>query len=173
MPDLIQQLRTLARGRVCFVGLGNPDWGDDALGVRLAEALLASGVAPCGAQPAPAACALVAGTTPERHLDVLTRSGFDHVVFLDAVECGSRPGSVILLGAADLCSRFPQVSTHKLSLGMLARWIESDGRTRAWLLGVQPASLRPGHAWTGDVASAGQSLAHLLAGVLTRREVAA
>jgi Ni,Fe-hydrogenase maturation factor len=37
MPDLRQQLEACFQGRVCLVGVGNPDLGDDGLGVRLAE----------------------------------------------------------------------------------------------------------------------------------------
>ena len=44
MADLGQQLRERLKGRVCVMGLGNVDLGDDGFGVRLAEALLRSGV---------------------------------------------------------------------------------------------------------------------------------
>ena len=36
MSDLRLQLERCFRGRVCVVGVGNVDWGDDGLGVRLA-----------------------------------------------------------------------------------------------------------------------------------------
>jgi hydrogenase maturation protease len=72
-------------------------------------------------------------------------------VFLDAVDYGGAPGSAVLLGAAEIAQRFPQVSTHRISLGTLARVIESRGRTKVWLLGVQPESLRPGTTLTRTV----------------------
>jgi len=128
-------------GRVCLLGLGNEGLGDDGFGVRLAEALQAAGLAHAHA----------AGPTPERWLAGSDLDGVDNLVFLDAVEFGGAPGAVVFLDAGQMASRFPQVSTHKLSLGLLAKWAEANGRTRAWLLGAQPASLRPGAALSQEV----------------------
>ena len=50
MTDLREQLQHCFRGRVCLMGLGNVDYGDDGLGVYLAESIAArltrSGKAP-------------------------------------------------------------------------------------------------------------------------------
>jgi hydrogenase maturation protease len=132
MSDLREQLDAALRGKVCVVGVGNPDYGDDGLGVRLAEALAAGGIADV----------CVAAASPERYLGQLSEGAFDTCLFLDAVECGAAPGSILLLNSGEMASRFPQVSTHKIALGMLAQLIESNGRTRVYLLGVQPESLR-------------------------------
>ncbi|MCX6905586.1 MAG: hypothetical protein NTW03_19330, partial [Verrucomicrobia bacterium] len=67
------------------------------------------------------------------------------------------------LNSAEMAARLPQVSTHKLSLGLLARLIEAGGRTRAWLLGVQPGSLAQGTGLTTAVQSSLALLADLLA----------
>jgi hydrogenase 3 maturation protease len=132
--DLRAQLRTRLTGRVCLLGLGNEGLGDDGFGLRLAEALQAAGQAHAHA----------AGATPERWLARSALEAVDHLVFLDAVDFGGAPGAVVFLDAGQMAARFPQVSTHKLSLGLLAKWAEANGRTTAWLLGVQPASLHPG-----------------------------
>ena len=92
-----------------------------------------------------------AGMDPERHLLRLTDGGFDQVVFLDAVDFGGAPGSVALLESGEMAARFPQVSTHRLSLGLLARQVEASGGTNAWLLGVQPQSLRQGEQLSATV----------------------
>jgi hydrogenase 3 maturation protease len=134
MPDLREQLEQCFVGRVCLMGLGNTDYSDDGFGVRLAEALAAAGVPDV----------IVAGTTPDRYLGRVADGGFDVVIFLDAVEFGGAPGSVVFLDSAEMAARFPQISTHKISLGTLAKWVESSSPTRAHLLGVQPQSLKPG-----------------------------
>ncbi|MCX7824837.1 MAG: hydrogenase maturation protease [Verrucomicrobiae bacterium] len=132
MADLRKQLRQCLQGRVCLMALGNTDYGDDAFGVRLGESLMRLGWQNV----------VLAGTMPERLLGRVANDGYDHVVFLDAVEFGGAPGSVVFLSADEMGARFPQVSTHKLSLGLLAKWVEASGKTKAWLLGVQPESLK-------------------------------
>jgi len=130
MRDLSQALAPSLRGRVCFLGLGNTDYGDDGFGVRLAEALIDCGVPNV----------IIAATTPDRWIG--QAANFDHIVFLDAVEFGGEPGAAIILNSAQMAARFPQISTHKISLALLAQWAEADGHTRTWLLGVQPESLK-------------------------------
>ena len=130
--NLRAQLEETLQGRVCLMGLGNPDYGDDGFGVRLAEELLEAGVLDV----------VVAGTAPDRCIAVTADREFDHLVFLDAVEFGSSPGSAVFLDSQEIETRFPQISTHKISLSAWAKFIESNGITKTWLLGVQPESLR-------------------------------
>jgi hydrogenase maturation protease len=185
MPDLFEQLQECLAGRVCLVGIGNVEYGDDGFGVRLAEALLKkfkvqspkskvqsstfnversefndlldSGgkevlddelrTSALGAHPS----VLIAGTAPEQFIGRIVEAGFDHVLFLDAVECGGAPGDAVFLDSRRMAAKYPQISTHKLALGLLANWVEANGRTRAWLLGVQPESLRSGAGLTPKV----------------------
>jgi hydrogenase maturation protease len=155
MPDFREQLQQLLQGRVCFMGLGNVDYGDDGFGVRLAEELKFEVRSPKseGRREEPGRSSsdlglwshvIVAGATPERVIGRVADESFDHVIFLDAVEFGGAPGSVVFLNADEMTARFPQISTHKISLGLLAKWAEASGTTKAWLLGVQPESLKPG-----------------------------
>jgi len=130
MSNLRRQLEQSLRGRICFMGLGSSDYGDDGFGVRFAEKLIDVGIPDV----------IVAGTTPDRWITRL--SCFDHVVFLDAVEFGGAAGDVVFLDSAAMAARFPQISTHKIALELLAQWIEANGKTKAWLLGVQPESLQ-------------------------------
>jgi len=152
MRNLRQQLEQCLQGRICFMGLGNSDYGDDGFGVRLAEALQAEGVPEV----------IVAGTAPDRWIGRLADSSIDHVVFMDAVAFGGAPGSVAFLDSTQMAARFPQVSTHKISLGVLASWVEAAGKTRAWLLGAQPESLKPSPELTSTMRTTLDALADLL-----------
>jgi hydrogenase maturation protease len=151
MTDLREQLRQCLAGRVCWLALGNVDYGDDGLGVRLGERLAAAGMADV----------TIAGTTPERYLGGLTGERFEHLLFLDAVEFGAAAGSVVLLDAAAIAARFPQISTHKIALATWAQWAEANG-TKAWLLGVEPESLKPGQRLTETVETTLDALSSLL-----------
>jgi hydrogenase maturation protease len=132
--NLREQLEQTLRGRVCLMGVGNLEYGDDAFGVHLAQALLEASVPDV----------VVAGNSPDRWLGMVTEMEFDHLVFLDAVEFGAEPGSAVFLDTQQIIARYPQVSTHKISLGVLANFVESNGITKTWLLGVQPESLKQG-----------------------------
>ncbi len=234
MVDLREQLSHCLQGRICLMGIGNPDCGDDGFGVRLAKelgrdlslnsaegdgflpfpsysyqspltgvppnqsgtsSLINTGLQPGGQSPAEAGKpfqrfissgeavktagvavdrtvtglkpgvnerygpvgqealrsaptgnveVIIAGNAPERFIGRCRDEAYDHVVFLDAVDFRGVPGSVVFLDSDEMAARFPQVSTHKISLGSMAKWIESNGSTRVWLLGVQPASLARG-----------------------------
>jgi hydrogenase maturation protease len=150
--DLAEELRTRLAGRVAVLGIGNPDLGDDGAGFRLAERLAARGLPDV----------FLAERCPERWLPRLARDGYDAVLFLDAVEAGADPGSVLFLNAADATRRFPQVSTHKLSIGTLARLLEAEGISRAFLLGIQPARLTPGGGLSAPVETTVELVADLL-----------
>jgi hydrogenase maturation protease len=131
--DLRSRLEGSLAAPVCIVGLGNAELGDDAFGVRLAQVIQAAG------HPN----VIIAGTAPELWVGRIARGGFRSVVFLDAVDFPGEPGSAILIDAAAIKSRFPQVSTHKICIGALASVIESQSEARVWLLGAKPFSLRP------------------------------
>jgi hydrogenase maturation protease len=157
MNDLRQQLRDCLRGRVCFMGMGNIDYGDDGFGVRLAEELVSAGMPEV----------VVAGTSPERSISRTADGGFEHLIFLDAVEFGGAPGSVVFLNAGEMTARFPLVSTHKISLALLAKLTEANGATRAWLLGVQPQSIRPERGLTPAVHTTLVLLREMLLGMMS------
>lgn len=154
MPSLRDQVWECLRGRFCLMGLGNTDYGDDGFGVRLAERLFESGVADV----------VIGGANPERYINSAAE-GVDNLVLLDAVEFGGEPGSVVVLNADEMTARFPQISTHKISLGLLAKCAESNGTTKTWLLGVQPESIRQGQALTPTVEKTLAALCDLLCDV--------
>jgi hydrogenase maturation protease len=152
MADLREQLGECLEGRFCLMGLGNSDYGDDGLGVRLAERLSEAGLPDV----------IVAGTMPERFIDAAISAAFDYLIFLDAVELGAAPGSVVFLDSGEMASRFPQISTHKISLGLLAKLVEETGTTKARLLGVQPESLKTGAGLSRAVEETVDLLYHLI-----------
>ncbi len=157
MRDLQAQLRQCCQGRVCFVALGSANAGDDAFGIRLAKKL-ASEMPPNGQRQI-----LVAGLYPERHLGTIGEKDFDNVVFLDAVDLGAAPGSVAVLDSDQMNSLFPQVSTHRLSLGLLAKGVEGSSPAKVWLIAAQPESLKKGDCLSKPVAKAIELVHHLLA----------
>ena len=152
MPDLREQIEKCLQGRVCIMGLGNVDYGDDGFGVRLAERLEAGGLPGV----------IVAGTMPERFIGGMEHNSYDCLLFLDSAEFGGAPGSVVFLNSEEMAARFPQISTHKISLGLLAKWVEENGNTKVFLLGVQPESLKTADELTPTV----QATLEVLSGLM-------
>ena len=152
MSGLRDQLLERFRGRVCLMGIGNLDYGDDGFGVRLAQAV-ANRVD---------AEVVVAEATPERHLNAMNGDSCDELVFLDAVECGQPAGSVVFLDAGEIAHRFPQVSTHKVALSTLSQWAQANGIKKTWLLGAQPETLAAGSKLSAPVEQTIAALTALL-----------
>jgi len=190
MPDLREQLRQLLQVRVCLMGLGNVAYGDDGFGVRLAEGLKSEGRDPkaerslkcegrrensgdsrldIGLRPSFGlrSQVVIAGTTPDRFIGHVIQQGFDSLIFLDAVDFGGMPGSAIFLDSEQISTRYPQISTHKVSLELLAKCAEANGTTKAWLLGVQPESLTPGARLTPTVQATLEVLLELVREITT------
>jgi len=155
MAGLREQIQSSLTGRVCFMGLGNVDAGDDSFGVRLAEALANAGVPDV----------IIAGTNPERLVGRCAEAGFDHLVFLDAVNFGGEPGSVVFLNSLEISVRFSEIFTHKIPLGLLAKYVESAGRIRVWLLGAQPESLQPASVLSPALQTTAAVLTELIGGL--------
>lgn len=166
MNDVREQLGKCFQGSVCLIGVGNLELGDDAAGMRVSEQLLSNATLQPEQNPVPGHfCVLSCGTEPERVIGRIVRAGWDHVIFIDAVDFGGPPGAVVFLDATQMESRFPQVSTHRLSFSILAKWVEARGSTQAWLLGIQPDSLRIGTHLTAKVANSVATLTELLRSV--------
>ena len=160
MLDPREQLQLWAAGRTCLMGVGNLECGDDGFGVRLMRAIEAR--LGRSALDARHPRFVDAGLEPERCIGRVSADEVDHLVFLDAVDFGAEPGSIIFADAGEMASRFPQISTHKLSLGLLAKCVEENGHTKAWLVGVQPQSLGSAEGLTPEVEATLETLTDLL-----------
>jgi hydrogenase maturation protease len=162
MASLDHALRGALTGKACVVGVGNSDLGDDGFGPQVAERLCAAGHENV----------IVAATTPERWMHSLTSGRYDSVLFVDAVEFSGEPGAAVLMDASEIETHFPQVSTHKISLGTLARMIRRQSGARVHLLGVRPQSLRPGTGLSAAIEESASGIAALLGDVLSQRAAA-
>jgi hydrogenase maturation protease len=164
MQDLKDELRQCFHGRVCLMGVGNVDYGDDGFGTILSEKIKERIKV---SKDYNRYSVVNAGTTPERFIQTIAEEGFEHLIFLDAVEVGSEAGFVVFMDAAGIVNRFPQISTHKISLGLIAKLIKGNGKIKPWLLGVQPGSVKMGQELTPEVMSTMEILEELLCELMT------
>jgi hydrogenase maturation protease len=165
--DLRSHLEAWRGRRLWLLGVGNPERGDDGFGVLLARALgRAQGQA--DEHDAPIRV-LDAGTCPERYVGLAAQQGCQELVFADAVDFGAAPGSLLLAGTDELRSRPLGTATHRVPLAVLAQYAEGLG-VRAWLLGVQPASLGTGDGLSPAVAGTLDALVRILGSALVGGE---
>lgn len=156
MTTLADQIESRVGGRsVAVVGVGNRLRGDDAAGSLVIERLAGRGDR----------CLIDAEQTPENYLVRLLDSAPDVVLFVDAAELGAAPGTLRLVGPADLAPRAD--STHAPSLRLTAEILAAHG-IASLLLGIQPARTVPGTELTSAVAAAVDEAAAAIVRLLDR-----
>ena len=158
--DLRTDLAAKLKGRTCVIGIGSSEWGDDAFGVDVASSLKETGYPDV----------ITAGATPERLVGRIP-VGYDHILLVDALDFPGEPGSVVFLESSQLRSRYPQVSTHKLSLGALACALEHETGAKVWCLGAKPFSLAPSGGLSQGMKATSEALTELLLEVLGSGEL--
>jgi hydrogenase maturation protease len=148
------------RGETVVVGLGNPLMGDDGLGIGALAALRARWTFE------PPVRFVEGGTSGLRLLPMLTTAS--HVLFLDAIDVGARPGTPLALAGDDLPRLFaPVVSGHELGLRHVLALAELSGARPEAIeaIGLQPGVVGPPPGLSPAVAAA---LPGLLAEVVAR-----
>ncbi len=123
--------------RIAVIGVGNVARGDDAAGALAARGLLG------GRGPLPEkALVIEAGDVPENFTGVVRAFAPDLAVIVDSAAAGRPPGAVFLVDVAEVADE--DVSTHRLPLTRLARYIRETMGCKVSILGIEPLSFRDG-----------------------------
>ena len=146
------------RGRVCLLGLGNRDLGDDGAGPVLVDRLQGRTRALC----------LDGGVTPENVLERVARERPSVVLFADAADFGGAPGEVRLLPPQ--AHRNATLSTHAPSLELAADYLRARTGAVVRVLAIQAAATRPGRALSAPVDASLDILADRLVWLLANAE---
>ncbi len=133
---------------ILVLGIGNPLLGDDGFGVEVVRRL--------GERNGPPTAEYLDGGTAG--LGLLPHlEGRSHVLVVDAIDCGGRPGEVVRLSVADIpAHRGVKLSEHQVTfrevLGLMDL-LEVKPR-ELLLIGVQPRSTRWGDPLSPEVEAA-------------------
>jgi hydrogenase 3 maturation protease len=146
-------------GRVAVLGIGNPGRGDDGAGLASVRALKK-------ALPGRSSSLrlIEAGPMPENFSGPLRRFAPTHVILIDAVRAGRKPGAAGLVDPARI--DFDDASSHRAPLTWLVRYLKETTRCRVLLLGLQPRGTEPGEPLSADVRKAVERVAAGLAPIL-------
>lgn len=135
--------------RILVLGIGNLLLGDEAVGVRIVEALEQRYRLPAHVE------VLDGGTSGMELMEMMADR--DHLIVADAVLTGAAPGSVAVLYDEEIPALFTRkVSPHQLGLSdvLMALRLTDEFPRRLTLVGVVPASLEPGIGLSAVVSQA-------------------
>jgi len=147
------------RPSIVILCVGNEERGDDAFGPYVAKRLKRTrerGVVEV----------IDCGTVPENFTDVIRKIGPTHVIIVDAVDFKGSPGDIIL--SFEPAFEGVSVSTHKPSLTLLTKYIQSDIGSKIILLGVQPKSIEWGSSMSNEVLTASEVVVKALKSAIKR-----
>ncbi len=141
--------------RVFVLGIGM-DWkSDDRLGSALVRALAKE------ITPSPDIRVVDGGEAPENFTGPVRAFSPSHVLLLDAVDHGLEPGTAFL--AEESAIAVGDMTSHRLPLKLLMRFLGQSIPCRVILVGVQPRTLLPGKRLSTSVRKAVGPLAAFLA----------
>jgi hydrogenase 3 maturation protease len=154
----LAQLRTLLRGKVIIIGVGNQLRGDDGFGPYMIERL----------QGQVAAELIDCGPVPENFLGPIRRHDPDTVLVLDAADFSAEPG---VLGVFDVSQwEGGGLSSHSLSLKLFAHLLSQDTSAGIYLVAVQPKHIELGQAMSEEVRKGCLRLQRFLVDALSHKD---
>ena len=146
--------------KMVIVGVGNQECSDDGAGIMLVEKLVRKNNL----------CPLVAGDYPEFHISEVIKEKPDVVMFVDAVNMGSPPGSVALIETDQLPSSWG--NTHQPPLSIIMRFLSDQTKADTFLLGIQPEDVSQGIMLSTPVSTSVQFVSDYLNKIAENNELA-
>jgi len=141
-------LKSILKGKLVMVGIGNPLKSDDAFGPELVKRLMEETNIVC----------IDAGTAPESYSGKIARENPDTVLLLDAAHIDGKPGDwAIMEGEEIVKSGF---TTHDISPRMFIEYLKERTKANIYLLGVQPERLSIGEDMSNSVKNTMDKLFH-------------
>ena len=145
--SLTQRLRKILAGKTLILGIGNRMREDDGVGPYFASLCARS----------TSLEAFNCGEAPEKYIGKAIRENPDAVLLADAVDFGGEPGDVDLLDVAAIQGK--GISTHDISLKLLADYLAKETHTNVAVLAFQPASTRLGRELSQKLKQSAHKLA--------------
>jgi len=120
------------KSRVLILGVGNMQKGDDAAGALCAERI--------GRQlkkkRRTGVMIINAGEVPENYTGSIRKFKPTHMVIVDACYSGKKAGTINIIDPRSIANG--DVSTHRMPLSMLVRFLEETIGGRAIIIGIEP-----------------------------------
>ncbi len=150
MNAVREYLLKLRGKRVVFILVGNELRGDDGLGPLIYRILNLKDET-----------VINAGMAPENFIHRICDMSPQVVVFVDSIDAGLEPGSIIIGDLLELEKKLSILTTHSLPLSLIANFIESfvQKKVEFVLIGVQARTLDIGAEMSLEVVDAAKIIA--------------
>ncbi|NIM02971.1 hydrogenase maturation protease [bacterium] len=123
----LAKLKNRLQGKVSLVGIGNPLRGDDGVGPEIISRVK---------DLLPSLFLFDVGEAPENYLGKIVKQKPDTIVLIDAVDFNAPPGTIKIMEKDDI--KDESLSTHKVSLNLVAKYLYKETSADVFVLGIQP-----------------------------------
>lgn len=124
--------------RIVILGIGNTQKGDDAVGpfcIASLACLLEKGWSKN-------TILINGGEVPENYTGEIRKFQPTHIIIIDACSAKKKPGTIFLVDKNKINNE--NVSTHRMPLSMLVKFLEETIGCKVIIIGIEPKSL----SWT-------------------------
>lgn len=135
----MEGLERLLKKKFLFLGVGNPERGDDGIGLAVVSKLETEHKLDCG-------------PVPENFTGKIRKINPEIIIMVDAVDFEGNPGDVTLTEAEN--AKGLTLTTHNLPISVFCRMLPDS---KVYLLGIQPKSFE---SMSDEIMSSGESLAN-------------
>jgi hydrogenase 3 maturation protease len=148
----------LTAKRISILGTGNGLREDDRIGLVVTDrlSLLLSGTE----LPNRLVQIIKGYEVPENYTGEIRRFKPDLVLIIDAAIEKFRPGEIFFVDPSSIVSE--DISTHRIPLSALVKYLEAELSCRVSILGIQPTSMDLGERLSTPVYRAGKRLSRVL-----------
>ena len=151
-------LRLLEGARkIALLGIGQPLKGDDGAGEVVARSVSRR----LGKNRVEGIAVIAAADTPESRTSQIRRFEPSHVLIVDAGTGGYAPGTVFIADPRKIAGG--EMSTHRLPLSLLAKFLEETLPCAVILLAIEPSTFSPDRKLSPAVKISANEVARFLA----------
>ncbi len=120
-----------------IIGVGNPELGDDGVGIRIAEMLKEKNLS--------GVVIIDARTVPENYLGPVIEARPERILFVDACRFSGEPGEFRLFDRSEFDRlEVTGFSTHTPPLALIGELLADETGAEVYLLGINPSDNRTG-----------------------------
>lgn len=131
--------------RICIMGVGNPQKGDDGAGPLVIKKLLSL----IKKQRLKNILFIDCGEMPENFSGSIRKFQPDLTIIIDASISGRKPGTTYIVEPRNI--NFDDVSTHRLPLSIFVQFLEQTMPTKVIIIGIEPQNLNFGDEFSPEV----------------------